>query len=107
MIQRLNILIVEDSQSDTELLLHEMGRNGYELLHQRVDSAATMTAALESHPWDAVVADYVIPGFGGMQALELFRAKGFDIPFIVVSGSAGEELAVDMMKAGADDYILK
>ena len=107
MVQRLNILIIEDSESDAELLLHELGRDGYEIVHERVETASELSAALDRRMWDVVVADYVLPQFSGRQALDMVRARGVDLPFIAVSGSYGEELAVEMMKAGADDYIMK
>jgi PAS domain S-box-containing protein len=107
MIQRLHILLVEDSESDAELLLHELGQDGFEIAHERVQTAAELSAALERRSWDVVVADYLLPQFSGRQALDIVRAKGLDVPFIAVSGSFGEDLAVEMMKAGADDYIMK
>jgi PAS domain S-box-containing protein len=66
-----------------------------------------LTSALDRHPWDVVLSDYVLPQFSGPDALKLLREKGLDVPFIVISGTYGEEAAVDMMKAGANDYIVK
>src|SRR5581483_10258793 len=71
------------------------------------EHAAAMTSALERRNWDVVVCDYVMPEFSGPNALKLLREKKMDLPFIVVSGTYGEEAAVDMMKAGANDYIVK
>ncbi len=107
MTRQLQVLIVEDSKRDAELLVEQLGRNGYQIEHERVESAAEMSAALDRRAWDLVLADYSMPEFNGLQALELMRARHLDIPFITVSGSFGEELAVDMMKAGAGDYIMK
>jgi len=103
----LNVLIVEDSENDATLLLEELKQKGYTPLHERVQTPAAMTLALERHLWDVVISDYVMPQFSGPDALRLLRESKLDIPFIVVSGTYGEETAVDMMKAGANDYITK
>lgn len=100
-------LIVEDSENDTLLLLEELRQKGYSPVHERVEHAAAMTSALERRNWDVVISDYVMPEFSGPDALKLLREKKLDIPFIAVSGTYGEEAAVDMMKAGANDYITK
>jgi two-component system, NarL family, sensor histidine kinase UhpB len=105
--QPLSILVLEDSKDDAELLLREIRRGGYDPDYERVDSAAAMTEALERRPWDLVISDYVMPGFGGHEALALFQQKGLDVPFIVVSGHIGEDIAVAAMQAGADDYLMK
>jgi two-component system sensor histidine kinase UhpB len=103
----LRLLLIEDSEEDAELLLRELSRVGYNVQTERVDSAKAMKSALERQPWDLVISDYVIPGFGGLEALELCRQKNLKAPFIVVSGQIGEDIAVTMMKAGADDYLMK
>ena len=103
----MQILFVEDSENDTLLLLAELKEKGYTIVHQRVDTEADFLAALRNHSWDAVIADYVLPQFSGPEALRLLRSHGFVIPFIMVSGVFGEDKAVTMMKAGANDYILK
>ncbi|MGH7953022.1 MAG: PAS domain S-box protein, partial [Limisphaerales bacterium] len=103
----LHLLVVEDSENDTLLLLDELRKKGCEPICERVQSVSEMTAALESRVWDVVISDYVMPDFSGPAALKLLREKKFDIPFIVVSGTFGEEAAVDMMKAGANDYLVK
>jgi PAS domain S-box-containing protein len=103
----LYVLVVEDSENDTSLLLEELRQKGYAPVHERVEHAAAMTSALEQRNWDVVVSDYVMPDFSGPNALKLLREKNLDVPFIVVSGTYGEEAAVDMMKAGANDYITK
>jgi PAS domain S-box-containing protein len=105
--QPLRILIVEDSQEDTDLLMRELRRAGYDISFQRVDSAETMAQALESESWDIVISDYVIPGFGGLEALALIQERGLSVPFMVVSGHIGEDIAVATIKAGADDYLMK
>ena len=104
---RLRVLIVEDSPNDAELLLHELRRAGYDPAWERVESAEAMSAALEQTAWDIVIADYVLPSFNGLEALELLKKMGLDIPFMVVSGKIGEETAVQVMKAGACDYFVK
>jgi PAS domain S-box-containing protein len=103
----LNLLIIEDSENDTELLLEELRRKNCRTLHTRVQNATELTAALGSRTWDVIISDYVMPEFSGPEALKLIREKNLDLPFIVVSGTYGEEAAVDMMKAGANDYIVK
>ncbi|HEY1717625.1 MAG TPA: PAS domain S-box protein [Verrucomicrobiae bacterium] len=103
----LNVLIVEDSENDATLMLEELRQKGYAPIHERVQTSEAMTLALERREWDVVVSDYVMPKFSGPNALKLLREKKFDTPFIVVSGTYGEEAAVDMMKAGANDYIVK
>jgi len=107
MVRLLHVLVVEDSENDTKLLLEELRQKGYDAVHERVQTAAELTAALNRHAWDVVLSDYVLPRFSGPDALNLLRDKGVDIPFIAISGTYGEEAAVDMMKAGAGDYIVK
>ncbi|HXR48240.1 MAG TPA: PAS domain S-box protein [Candidatus Limnocylindrales bacterium] len=107
MIRLLHVLIVEDSENDLKLLLEELRRGGYEAVHERVQNSAELIAALDRHAWDVVLSDYVSPQFSGPEALKLLREKGLDVPFIVISATYGEEAAVDMMKAGASDYIVK
>jgi FixJ family two-component response regulator len=103
----LRVLAVEDSEDDTTLLLHEIGRGGFHTEYERVETADAMRDALSRGKWDVVVSDYVMPQFSGLEALEVLRQSGFDLPFIIVSGKIGEDVAVDAMKAGAHDYILK
>lgn len=103
----LRLLLIEDSEEDAELLLREMSRAGYQVEAKRVESADDMIQALDAQSWDLVISDYVIPGFGGLEALELCRQRDILAPFIVVSGQIGEDIAVTMMKAGADDYLMK
>ena len=103
----LRLLVIEDSEDDARFLLRELKRDGYELVSERVDTPEGMAAALESGEWDAIVSDYFIPGFGALEALALLREKGPDLPFIVVSGKVGEESAVEAMRAGAHDYVMK
>jgi PAS domain S-box-containing protein len=104
----LRVLIVEDSEDDAFLLLRELKRGGYVPVHERVDTAPAMGAALERAEWDLVVSDHSMPNFSSSAALELLRGRGFvDLPFIIVSGQIGEDMAVAAMKAGAQDYLMK
>lgn len=103
----LSLLIIEDSQDDTEMILHEFRRGGYDPRYERVDTIESMVAALDRQEWDLIICDYVMPHFSGPAALILYNERGLDIPFIIVSGKIGEETAVEAMKAGAYDYILK
>lgn len=105
--QRLNILFVEDNPYDVELASHELQRAGYLFESTRVDTRADFHAALNSQPWDVVLADFNLPAFHALDALEVLKEVAPDIPLIVVSGSISEEVAVDCMKKGAADYLLK
>ncbi|HTN43095.1 MAG TPA: EAL domain-containing protein [Nitrospiria bacterium] len=103
----LRVLIVEDSVNDTELLVRELRRGGYEPAYERVETPETMSAALDRQVWDIVFGDYSMPHFNGVAALKLLRERGLDLPFIFVSGTIGEDTAVASMKAGANDYVIK
>ncbi len=103
----LRVLFVEDSENDVKLLLMELRQGGWEIVHDRVDTAAAMQAALNAHAWDLIIADYSMPCFSGPAALVLAHEQAVDVPFILVSGKVGEEMAVQAMKAGADDYLFK
>jgi signal transduction histidine kinase len=102
----LRVLIVEDNEDDAELLLHQLRRGGYEPEHQRVDTPEAMKAALEQ-PWDIVVSDWAMPHFSAPAALAVLQETKRDLPFIIVSGSVGEEAAVAALHAGAHDFIAK
>jgi diguanylate cyclase (GGDEF)-like protein len=103
----LRVLIVEDSENDAELLLRELRRGGYAPEFERVETPEGLDDALSRQSWDLIVSDYAMPRFNGLQALKLMQEKGIDIPFIIVSGSIGEDVAVAAMKAGAHDYLMK
>jgi len=105
--QTIRVLLVEDSETDSLLLLRQLQKSGYQPVSKRVDSAPAMLAALEKEHWDIVISDFVVPGFSGLDALELMRSKGLELPFIIVSGQIGEDIAVQAMKAGAHDYLMK
>lgn len=103
----LRVLMVEDSEDDALLLHMELRRSGYEPDFKRVETGESMRKELEQREWDIVISDYVMPMFSGLKALTVLKESGLDVPFIVVSGNIGEDIAVEAMKAGAHDYILK
>jgi PAS domain S-box-containing protein len=105
--QRLRVLIVEDSADDAFLLQRTLEQGGYVLYCKRVCTGADLRATLKKEPWDLIVCDYIMPGFGGLEALEIVRKSGLDLPFLVISGKISQETAVKAMKAGAHDYIMK
>ena len=107
MAEALRVLIAEDSEDDALLLVRELRRGGYALTYERVDSAAAMTAALDRQSWDLVIGDHSMPHFGGLAALALVRERTLDVPFICVSGTITEEMAVNAMRAGANDWVTK
>src|SRR5713101_1539141 len=90
----LRVLIVEDCEDDAALLLRELRRGGYAPSFERVDTPGAMSAALDRQTWDLVVADYSLPQFSGLAALALLQERGLDLPFIILSGTIGEETAV-------------
>ncbi|MGA2184457.1 MAG: ATP-binding protein [Bryobacteraceae bacterium] len=101
------VLQVEDSEPDAELLVRILGGAGYEVDSERVENAGDMRRALAERAWDVIIADYRLPRFSAPAALEVLRETGQDIPFIVVSGAVGEDVAVETMRLGAHDYLLK
>jgi two-component system, cell cycle sensor histidine kinase and response regulator CckA len=103
----LRVLLVEDSPQDAELIAWELRRAGYDLTLTTVSQAADLTAALQRQRWDLVLSDYKMPGFSAVDALRSLHEHGADLPFIIVSGSVGEEQAVEAMRAGAHDYVMK
>ncbi len=102
----LRILFVEDSPDDAQLIMLQLEREGLDAEFQRVDTEAAFLAALALTP-DLILSDYSLPKFNGLRALHLLKERGVDIPFILISGTVGEELAVDAIKQGADDYLMK
>ncbi len=103
----LRVLNVEDSEQDVALLTRFLSRSGSEIISDRVDTAEAMSLALESHEWDVVLCDYSMPNFNALAALALLKEMNKDIPFIIISGSVGEASAVEAMRAGAHDYLMK
>ncbi|MGH7831577.1 MAG: ATP-binding protein [Candidatus Binatia bacterium] len=102
----IRVLILEDRASDADLMVRELTRAGFEPRWQRVETEKDYLAQLQAVP-DVILADHALPEFGAPQALELLKERGLDIPFIVVTGSINEEVAVERIKQGAADYILK
>lgn len=103
----LRILIVEDSEDDTVLLVRELRRAGYEFAYKRIETAEAMSAELKKQKWDLIIADYVMPKFSGLEALKVLKDSGLDLPFIIISGKIGEDTAVEAMRAGVHDYFMK
>jgi len=103
----LRVLIVEDSEEDADLIVLELRRGGFDPIFRRVDDPESMAKALAEAEWDVVLSDYSMPNFSMPEALSMVQAKGRDIPFLIVSATIGEEVAVEAMKAGAHDYLLK
>ena len=103
----LRVLIVEDSEDDALLLVRQLRQGGYRVEFERVETSGAMRAALEAQTWDLAIADYTLPQFSAPAALALLQSMGIDLPFIVVSGTIGENRAVAAMKSGAHDYLMK
>jgi len=110
--ESLSVLLVEDNTEDAELILRELRRSGFAPRARRVQTEPDYVSACNAgyapgQPWDVILADYTLPNFSGLRALQLLSERGWDVPFIVVTGTIGEETAVELMKAGASDYLLK
>ena len=103
----LRVLIVEDAPDDAQLIVIQLEQGGFDVHYRRVDDAQGLTEALEGASWDVVVCDYVMPGFSGLQALQILKEKCSDIPLLMISGKVGEEAAAATIRAGADDFVLK
>src|SRR5436190_23622001 len=97
----LRVLNVEDSERDIVLLRHHLSHAGYDLIFESVETAAAMKAALETREWDVILCDYSMPQFNALAALKLVKDMGLDLPFIIISGTIGEVVAVAAMRAGA------
>ena len=105
--RRIRVLIVEDADDDAELVLHELRRGGFNPISCRVDTAESMRRELGSGSWDVIISDYSMPDFDAPSALRVLQEHGADVPFVIVSGTVGEDTAVLAMKAGASDYVSK
>ena len=103
----IRLLIIDDSLDDALLLVRELKKGGYNLKYEQVDTAEAMNEAIDGQKWDAVICDYSMPNFSMHAALDLYKKKQLDIPFIIVSGTISDETAVAAMKAGAHDYVIK
>ena len=107
MSKKLRVLLVEDSENDAVLVTRELKKGGYVPVVERVETPESMRKVLNEKTWDLVISDYVLPRFSGLDALKLLKKSGIDLPFVVVSGKIGEDTAVEAMRAGAHDYIMK
>ena len=105
--KKLSVLIIEDSQADAVLNAGILRNAGYDISFKRIETGLEMTEALEQESWDLILSDYSMPFFSVQEALDIYHAHGSGTPFIVISGAIGEEKAVELIKSGAQDYILK
>jgi len=103
----LRVLIVEDSEDDALLVIRELRRSNFDLIWERVETAESLRTMLETRPWDMIISDYTLPKLDAPTALAIVKQSQLDIPFITIAGTIGESLAVEMMKAGAHDYVMK
>jgi PAS domain S-box-containing protein len=103
----IKVLIVEDSEDDTDFLLRELRHGEYIPEHARVDSPRSLREALQNNEWDIILSDYYMPGFSALTALQIVHDMKINIPFVVITGATGEDIAVEAMRAGAQDYLLK
>ncbi|MGD2246161.1 MAG: response regulator [Candidatus Aminicenantes bacterium] len=105
--KHLKMLLVEDLEDDAVLITRKLQKEGYRFDFKRVDNEKDFKRAMEDKDWDLIISDYVLPNFSGRKVLELIRREGYDMPLILVSGKIGEETAVDMLKEGASDFVMK
>ena len=105
--QSLRVLMVEDSEDDALLIIRELKKGGYNPVYERVETAAAMKKALKEKQWDIILCDYKMPKFNAPSAIAVLKEANIDIPLIIVSGTIGEETAVECMRLGAQDYIMK
>jgi len=103
----LRVLLIEDSDDDAQLLLRELRRSGYDAEFERVETAEAMQVILTEKTWDLILSDYTMPKFSALGALEVLKASRLDLPFIIISGTIGEETAVAALKAGANNFLSK
>ncbi len=105
--QTLRVLAIDDSEDDVLLIIRELKKGGYHPLYERIETASAMKKALQENKWDIILCDYKMPLFDGLSAITLLRKANIDIPLIIVSGTIGEETAIECMHRGAQDYIMK
>jgi DNA-binding NtrC family response regulator len=105
--QPLRVLMVEDSEDDVLLIIRELKKGGYDPVYERVETATAMKKALQEKQWDIVLCDYKLPKFNAISAIAVLKETNIDIPLLIVSGAIGEETAVECMRLGAHDYIMK
>ena len=104
--ESLKVLLVEDNPDDAKMVLRELKRAGFEPIAQRVDTEVAFLDSLQGD-FDFILSDYAMPEFSGLRALELLKKSRLEIPFVLISGTIGEDIAVEAMKLGAADYLLK
>ncbi len=105
--KKLRVLVVEDSEFDAQIMVSLLRKSNYDIQSQRVETAEALTSILREQSWDIILADYNLPQFNAAEALKILQRSGLDLPFIIVSGGIGEDIAVAAMKAGAHDYLMK
>ena len=103
----IRVLIVEDSEDDVLLLVRQLKKDGYRPIYNQVYAAEAMRKALENQTWDVILCDNSMPGFSAFDALDIYKEKRLDLPFIIVTGAIAYKNAAEIMKAGAHDYIIK
>jgi signal transduction histidine kinase len=107
MIKDINVLIIEDSKASLNFEVAQLKKSGFNVNYEQVENAKALKKALNSSSWDIILSDHVMPEFSSIEALKILNETKLDIPFIIVSGEIGEELAVEAMRAGCRDYIMK
>jgi phosphoserine phosphatase RsbU/P len=107
MAEDLQVLLIEDSAEDAELVERELRRGGYDPAIRRVENEEGLRAALGSALWDAAICDWTLPTFSAPRAIEILKQEGFEGPIVIVSGTMGDEHVVEAMRSGADDYVVK
>jgi PAS domain S-box-containing protein len=105
--QSLRVLMVEDSEDDALLIIRELKKGGYNPLYERVETPTAMKKALQEKQWDIILCDYKMPKFNASSAIAILKEANIDIPIIIVSGTIGEDMAIECMRLGAQDYIMK
>src|ERR1035437_5331942 len=105
--KRIRLLIIEDSDDDLFILVRTLKIMEYEPVYERILNEVQMRNALKSSIWDLIIADYVLPNFNASAALKILQEENMDIPFIIVSGTISEEIAVNVLKSGASDFMSK
>ena len=100
------VLMIEDSEDDALLIIRELKKGGYNPVSERVEIEKATSKALRQKPWDVILCDYKLPKFNATSALAVLKESNIDIPLIIVSGTIGEETAVECMRLGAQDYIM-
>lgn len=103
----LHLLIIEDSGDDAQLMVRTIQRGGYDVIFERVETEAALRAALQQEDWDIILCDYTLPSLNAVRALEVVKESGRDLPFIIISGSIGEEMAIAALRGGVQDFMLK